>query len=40
VEQRVRNFCKGFSTEQPRRPALRLGGDRTAGWQRGASATG
>ena len=40
VEQGCRSFRKGFSTEFRHRLMLGSGGDRTADWQRGASATG
>jgi hypothetical protein len=40
VEKGIRNFRKGFSTEYRHRPMPGSGGDRTADWQRGASATG
>ena len=40
VEQGRRNFRKGFSTEYRHRLMPVSGGDRTADWQRGASATG
>lgn len=40
VEQDRKSFRKGFSTEYRHRLMLGSGGDRTADWQRGASATG
>jgi hypothetical protein len=40
VEQDRRSFRKGFSTEYRHRLMLGSGGDRTADWQRGASAIG
>ena len=40
VEQDLWIFDRGFSTEDWHRPMLSSGGDRTADWQRGSSATG
>jgi hypothetical protein len=40
VEQDPGSFRKGFSTEYRHRLMLGSGGDRTADWQRGASAIG